>query len=39
MEETKNFVFKDKESAISAVITIMMGFEISIEDLQNTNIF
>lgn len=38
MEETKDFVFKDKESALNAVIGIMMGFDISIEDLQDTNI-
>ncbi len=38
MEETKDFVFKDKESALDAVVCIMMGFDISIEDLQNTNV-
>ncbi len=38
MEETKDFVFKDKESALSAVIGIMMGFDINIEDLQETGV-
>ena len=38
MEETKDFIFKDKESALNAVIEIMMGFDINIEDLENTEI-
>jgi len=38
MKTTKDFVFKDKEDALNAVIMIMMGFDISIEDLENTNI-
>ena len=38
MEETKDFVFKDKESALNAIIGIMMGFDIDIEDLQETGV-
>lgn len=38
MKTTKNFVFKDKEEAMDAVIIIMMGFDISVEDLQETGV-
>ena len=38
MEETKDFVFKDKESALDSVISIMMGFDISIDDLNDTGV-
>ncbi len=34
-EEIRNFIFKDKEDALNHVLGIIMGFDITSEDLED----